>query len=389
MKAFSTTYTEKLKRIDPCVLICAVILSAVSCLMLFGGRNYLKNGGRLFIMQVGATVVGIIAMLIISMIDYETVLRRFWIPCAVFSVGILAFTLKFGVAVGENRSWLDLKFMTIQPSEFVKTTFIVTFAKHLDLVKKDINKIWVLGGLGIHAGVVLLLLLRSGDLGVTLVFCGAVAVMLFCAGLSSFYFLGVLGALFVAVPYVWPKLHLYQQERIIYGFNPEGDPLGRGMQPLQGRSCVESAGFFGKGFDAELYRKLYSAESDFSFSTVCEMFGMIGGAIVIITLAVLVIRIFMLARTARKDAGSFICVGVAAFIMVQSIENIGMCLAMLPVVGITLPLISGGGSSTLAVYLLLGMVQSVASHRVKYFFEREGVGMRSEADSGADIAGII
>lgn len=385
MKAFSTPYTEKLKRIDPVVLICALVLSTVSCLMLFGGRHYLKNGTRLFVMQVGATVIGLIAMVVISMIDYETVLKRFWIPCAIFSVGILAYTLKFGIAVGENQSWIDLKFMTIQPSEFVKTTFIVTFAKHLDLVKKDINKIWVLAGLGAHAGVILLLLLKSGDLGVTLVFCGAVAVMLFCAGLSSFYFLGVLGAAFIAIPYVWPKLHPYQQERIIYGFNPEGDPLGKGMQPLQGKKCVASGGFFGRGFSgADNYRTLYSAESDFSFSTVCEMFGLLGGAIVLITLAVLVVRIFMIAKTARKDAGSFICVGVAAFILVQTMENVGMCLAMLPVVGITLPLISGGGSSTLAVYLLLGMVQSVASHRVKYFFEREGVGM-SRAGADAEI----
>ena len=383
MKAFSTPYTEKLKRIDPVVLICALVLSTVSCLMLFGGRNYLRNGTRLFIMQVGATVIGIIAMIIISTIDYEVVLKKFWIPCAVFSVGILAFTLKFGVAVGTNRSWLDLGFMTVQPSEFVKTTFIVTFAKHLDLVKKDINKIWHLAGLGLHAGVVLFLLLKSGDLGVTLVFCGAAAIMLFCAGLSAFYFLGVFGALFIAIPYVWPHLELYQQERIIYGFNPEGDPLDTGMQPLQGKSCVANGGFFGRGFSgAENYKTLYSAESDFSFSTVCEMFGMLGGMIVIILLAVLVVRIFMIARSARKDAGSFICVGVAAFIIIQSIENIGMCLAMLPVVGITLPFISGGGSSTLAMYLLMGMVQSVASHRVKYFFEREGTGMsRAAADS--------
>ena len=159
MKAYSTPFSEKLRRIDPVVLICALILSSVSCLMLFGGRHYLKNGTRLFVMQVGATVIGVIAMVIISMIDYEVVLRKLWIPCAVFSVGILAYTLKFGIAVGENRSWIDLKFMTIQPSEFVKTTFIVTFAKHLDLVKKDINKIWVLAGLGAHAGVILLLLL--------------------------------------------------------------------------------------------------------------------------------------------------------------------------------------------------------------------------------------
>lgn len=385
MKAYSTPFSEKLRRIDPVVLICALILSSVSCLMLFGGRHYLKNGTRLFVMQVGATVIGVIAMVIISMIDYEVVLRKLWIPCAVFSVGILAYTLKFGIAVGENRSWIDLKFMTIQPSEFVKTTFIVTFAKHLDLVKKDINKIWVLAGLGAHAGVILLLLLKSGDLGVTLVFCGAVAIMLYCAGLSAFYFIGVLGALFIATPYVWPKLHQYQQERIIYGFNPEGDPLGKGMQPLQGRTCVASGGFFGRGFSgAENYRTLYSAESDFSFSAVCEMFGLLGGAIVIITMAVLVVRIFMIARTARKDAGSFICAGVAAFIVIQTMENVGMCLAMLPVVGITLPLISGGGSSTFAVYLLLGMVQSVASHRVKYFFEREGVGM-SRAGADAEI----
>ena len=164
----------------------------------------------------------------------------------------------------------------------------------------------------------------------------------------------------------------YQQNRIIYGFNPEGDPDEYGYQALLGRDALANGGFFGKGINGgTFYKDLFANENDFAFSTLCEKFGLVGGILVLVCLAVVVIRVFMIARTSRKDSGAFICIGVASAIVVQTAENVGMCLAMLPVIGITLPFISYGGSSTLAMYLLLGMVHSVKTHRVKYNFERE------------------
>ena len=139
-----------------------------------------------------------------------------------------------------------------------------------------------------------------------------------------------------------------------------------------GRNALANGGFFGKGLKGgSYYKDLFACENDFAFSTLCEKFGMLGGMIVLVCLAIVVIRVFMIARTSRKDSGAFLCIGVAAAIVVQTAENVGMCLAMLPVIGITLPFISYGGSSTLAMYLLLGMVHSVKTHRVKYNFERE------------------
>lgn len=368
IKSISPSFRDKLPRPDLTVCVCAVILSIYSLLMLYGIRETMTL--KLFRMQLLTSGVGIAAMLIITSINYEWIARRLWLVMMIGQIVVLAATLIYGKAKGENQSWLKLGGITLQPSEFVKFSFILTFSVHLDRVKDRINSPLALLGLAAHAGVVVGLILLSGDLGVALVYIGIIAIMLYCCGLSVFYFLGAALALFIAIPTIWPFLRADQQERIIYGFNPEGDPLGKGMQPLRGRAAVAAGGFFGKGIDGgTVWRTLYARENDFAFSTLCEKFGMFGGIIVIVALVVLVVRVFIIARGAQKDLGAFICVGVAAALTIQTIENIGMCLAMLPVIGITLPFISYGGSATLSMYMLMGLVQSVRMHKKKYFFD--------------------
>ena len=192
------------------------------------------------------------------------------------------------------------------------------------------------------------------------------ALMLFVGGLSGWYYLGGVTSVVLAFPILWELLKPYQQERIIVGFNPELDPLGKGMQALLSKQCVANGGFFGIGLMAKGdYEVLPASHTDFIFATICEKFGIIGGAVVIILLLVMVARIFMIAKECGKDFGALICVGVGAILLVQTIENIGMCLAMLPVVGITLPFLSCGGSSVLATYVLLSLVHSVKNYRSK------------------------
>ena len=113
------------------------------------------------------------------------------------------------------------------------------------------------------------------------------------------------------------------------------------------------------------YEVLPASHTDFIFATVCEKFGILGGIFVVLLLVVMVVRILIIAKECGKDYGSIICVGVAAVIIVQTLENLGMCLAMLPVVGITLPFLSCGGSSVLATYVLLSIVHSVSKYRSK------------------------
>jgi rod shape determining protein RodA len=127
---------------------------------------------------------------------------------------------------------------------------------------------------------------------------------------------------------------------------------------------MENGGLFGVGLHGGGdYEALTASHTDFILATVCEKFGFLGGLLVIATLAVLVMRILWIARQSSHDYGMLIAVGVAAVLIAQTLENVGMCLAILPVVGITLPFLSCGGSSLLATYMLVGMVHSVAAHR--------------------------
>lgn len=368
IKSISPSLRDKLPRPDLTVCACALVLTVYSLLMLWGIRETMTL--KLFRMQLITALVGMVGMLVITAINYEWIARKLWWFIMAGQILLLAATLVFGKAKGENQSWLKIAGVTVQPSEFVKFSFILTFSVHLDRVKHKINSPLVLLGLAAHAGVIVGLILISGDLGVALVYVGIIALMLYCAGISVFYFLGAALALFIAIPTVWPFLRADQQQRIIYGFNPEGDPLGKGMQPLRGRAAIANGGFLGQGLDGgTVWRTLYARENDFAFSTLCEKFGLLSGIIVLAALIVLVVRVFMIARGAEKDLGSFICVGIAAALTVQTVENIGMCLALLPVVGITLPFISYGGSATLSMYLLMGLVQSVRSHKSRSLFD--------------------
>ena len=359
-----------IKSIDPILFTCTVLLSLISIVTIFGAVD--NFGTRKLIMQVAMTVAGIIATLVIASIDYHDIVDKLWLYMLGASALLLVITLVFGSS-GENMetanmSWLKIPGIgiMIQPSEFVKIAMVCTYAKHISLVGDKINNPKSLVGLALHAGLIVGLILISGDLGVALVYMGFLLIMLYVAGLSGFYFLGGAILVVIAFPIIWENLALYQQERIIVGFNPELDPMGKGMQPLLSRQCIENGGFFGIGLMGKGdYEVLPASHTDFIFATVCEKFGILGGAFVIALLLVMVIRILIIARSCGKDYGLFICVGVAAIVIVQTIENIGMCLAMLPVVGLTLPFLSCGGSSVLATYVLLSLVHSIKGHKPK------------------------
>jgi rod shape determining protein RodA len=188
--------------------------------------------------------------------------------------------------------------------------------------------------------------------------------MLFCAGLHPLYFLLAAVLVVILFPFLWEHLNTYQQQRILIGFNPEIDPDGYGMQPLMSRDAIAAGGLFGAGiFGGEIYEILPASHTDFIYATVCEKLGFFGGALVIIILIVMVVRIFTIAYTAsRTDYGGLICVGIGGMLIVQILLNLGMCFALLPVIGITLPFLSCGGSSMLAIFMMMGLLHNVYSH---------------------------
>ena len=359
---------DAIRRVDWVLLLCTTVLSTVSLVTVYGAVD--NFGMSKLKMQFAMTVVGILLTFIVANLDYHLILDRLWLLLLIFSAGILGLTLVAGdtgaAMETAGKSWLTIPVVgiAIQPSEFVKITFICTFAKHLHSVGGTVNKPRTLLGLCLHALLIVGLILASGDLGVALVYMALVLVMLFGAGLHWGYFAGVGGAVAVAFPFLWDLLASYQQDRIVVGFNPALDPKDKGWQPLLSKQCIENGGLFGVGWHSGGdYEELTASHTDFILATVCEKFGFVGGMLVIVTLAVLIMRVLWIGRQSCHDYGMLISVGVAGVLIAQTLENVGMCLAILPVVGITLPFLSCGGSSVLATYILVGMVHSVKSHK--------------------------
>ena len=358
-------------RFDKPLLILSMLITFMSLISIFGAKE--NFGNSKLIMQLAMTVVGFCAIVVLVNLDYRIFVERYWKIMWIVSIALLGFTLIFGDTGANgtettNRSWLTIiklgsKSFQIQPSEFVKIAFIISFSKHISMVKDKINKVKTLIPLAIHAGAIVGLILLSGDLGVTLVYIGIIAIMLAFAGLSFWYFAGALGVIIVAFPFIWPLLSNYQQMRILVGFEPEIDPSGYGFQALLSLDAISAGGVFGRGMNSGGYYEILPAShTDFIFATYCEMFGFVGAIVFLIILLLLILRLVKIAKGCNDDFGTLIVVGVASIFIIQSIMNIGMCLAMFPVIGITLPLMSYGGSSMLAIYIAMGLVHAISAH---------------------------
>ena len=370
---FWKTFVVRIKRVDPILFAATSVLSLVSILTLLGGMD--NFGRRKFVMQCAMTLAGIVCVYLLANINYRFFVDRLYLFLFVFSVILLGITLIFGNSGANmetsNQSWLKIPGIgiSIQPSEFVKITFICTFAKHIETVKEKIRKPLVLLWLLAHALIIIGLILLSGDLGVALGYVGIMAVMLYCAGVPGWYFLIAAGVVCLAFPFLWDFLAPYQQDRILFGFQPHLDPNGYGQQPLMSREAISQGGLIGKGlFTGGIYEKLAASHTDFIFATVCEKFGFVGGFVVVAALVVLTGRLLWLGFRCRDTMGKLICSGIAAIIIVQSLENLWMCLAFVPVVGITLPFVSAGGSSVLALYILMGLAHSVSARERRFYF---------------------
>jgi rod shape determining protein RodA len=360
------------RRFDKPVLIFSLIITAMSLVTIFSARE--NFGTSKLVMQAAMTAVGLCAIVVLVNVDYRLFVERYWKILWLVSVALLGITLVFGAtgangAESSNKSWLTIvkigsREFQIQPSEFIKIAFIISFSKHISLVQDKINKIKTLIPLAIHAGAIVGLILLSGDLGVALVYVGIIAIMLAFAGLSLWYFAAALGIIIIVFPFLWPLLSKYQQMRILVGFSPELDPSGYGFQPLLSLDAITAGGIFGRGMSSGgYYEKLPASHTDFIFSTYCEMFGFVGAIVLIAVFIFLIARLIKIAKGCRNDFGSLICIGIAAMFIVQTIMNIGMCLAMFPVIGITLPFMSYGGSSMLALYITMGFVHAISAHQ--------------------------
>lgn len=373
---FISEFKEHLRHIDYVTVILVAVLSVIGILAVHSA-TLTKGTNRFDIMQIGMTVVGFIIMFALSYIDYDVLTKNYRI-ILILNVLMLTFTAIFGTgadgAGDTNHNWIRIGSIGIQPAEIGKILYIITFAAHLDAVKHRLNHIKTLLGLMLHSGLIIGLVLLERDLGQATVYIAITVVMLFAARLSMWYFAGAGLVGLAAAPIIFANLKEYQKKRLLVGFNPELDPLDKGYQAIQSKTAIASGGVTGLGYRQGFLTQdpllLPAKHTDMIFAVISEEAGLIGSITVIALLFGLVVRIFMNALASDRTSGALICAGVAGMLMYQTIENIGMCLGMLPVVGITLPFLSYGGSSVIGIYLAVGMVISVYAKNHRYYFSK-------------------
>ena len=344
--------------------------SAFSVLMLLGiwDSDYAKLDR--VIVQIVAAGLGCCAMVVISRIDYQTMadLWRLHLPLAYALVGL---TFVLGIGRADDMAWLRIPFvgLTFQPSELLKLSFIITFAYHLQKAEDNLNQPGVLVPVLCHAAVPVLLIMLQGDHGSAMVFLFVACGMLFTAGLAWKYILAAGGLSIAALPVIWYGLMDEDKRmRIITLFNPDLDPAGSGYQQRLGRIALGSGKLWGKGVFSGNHQYVPEMYNDFIFSFIGEALGLIGCLLVLGVLTALCLRILQVSHRAKDRLGRYICVGVFMMIASQTVMNVGMCLSVLPVIGVTLPLFSGGGTSVVATYLGIGLAMSVSMHNSRRLF---------------------
>ncbi len=312
-----------------------------------------------------AIALGIIVAFVISLIDYELIIK-IWPAIAAVALLLMVSLFFFGVgpdARSDAKTWLKItSSFYLQPSEFVKIAFVVTFSVHLELVSDKIDKILHVLLLTGHALVYAGLVALTGDIGSALVFVIIFVGMMFVANVKLRYFaIGLLGVI-AMIPIVWTKVFTeIQKERFLALIFPEsyGDVI------YQQDNCIKaigSGGFFGKGlFNGTFTQNSIVPESrnDMILSVVGEELGFVGCLGLLVLFTLIVMRIINNGRRSKDNSGTLVCYGLAFMILSQIVINIGMCLQLLPVIGITLPFMSAGGSSTLSIYVAIGLILSV------------------------------
>lgn len=350
---------------DWVLFILAIFLSIFGIVMIYSATRTTHSNVNV-IVQSFALIMGTAAMLFVCFFDYEQ-LKNLIKPVFLFAVAMLVLVLFFGVSGDWGaQSWIRFGPIGIQPSEFAKVCFIITFSYHLSKVQDDINKPLVILGLLLHVGVMVALILMQPDMGSAFVFMFIFICLMFMAKLSYKYIIPAIVLGTASLPLVYRYvLSEYQQKRILVFFNPESDPFYRGYNVIQSKIAVGAGQLWGKGYLQGTQNQmgyLPAKSTDFIFSIISEELGFVGAAILIGTLFLLIYKCFKTARKADNSFGRYICAGVGAMMLFHVFENIGMCIGLMPVTGIPLPFISSGGSSLIVNMISIGLVLSVAYH---------------------------
>ena len=366
MRHYLHDLKNAIRKGDMVLLFLLLATTTFGCIMIASAKNYVGST-RFVVIQIVAAGLGVLMYFLVSSVDV-TVLseRRMWL--AVFNCFLISLLIPFGVDYGSgNESWIDIPLLPvdIQPAEICKITFIVIMASVMASNQSRISSLRSIFQMGFH----LLLLVGlnmalSRDLGVSLIFVFIFIGMAFAGGVSLLWFLGAGSAIVLAWPLLWELMGSHQRNRILVLIDPTVDPDGvyERYHAVRSMRSLTGGGWTGQGLFNGIRTQngeLPAQHTDFIFSAIGEELGFVGCMLVLLLEFLIIFRCIQVGNRSQDYMRRLVCYGTASALIFQVCVNVGMCIGVAPVIGLTLPFISSGGSSIMTLYAMLGLVSGV------------------------------
>lgn len=355
------------------LVITVMALTILGILVVGSAKESVQNK------QIVGMVIGIVAMVVISLIDYVWILNFYWILYGL-NIVMLVITRLFGTEVNGAKRWFDIGFTNVQPSELTKLVLILFFAKFLMEHQEDLNNMRTIITAVVLLAPSLVLILMQPDLSTTISVAVVFCVVMYVAGLS-YKFIGTVLAIFIPAAVIFisivvqpnqPFLTDYQQTRILAWLEPEEYASDEAYQQNNSIMAIGSGQLKGKGLNNNTTTSVKNGnfilepQTDFIFAIVGEELGFVGCCIVIGLLLLIVIQCILIGIKSQDMAGRIICCGIAAQIGFQGFTNISVATGIFPNTGIPLPFVSYGLTSLVSMYMAIGFVLNVGLQPKKY-----------------------
>ena len=365
MRRFLQELQSFTKKGDWVLLVLCLVTAGFGCIAIASATSAAKFDGnaRYIIIQLASVCLGVLVYAVVSSIDIEAMSEHRNL-LVVFNIFMLLMLIPFGVDRGGNKSWLDFPLLpiNIQPAEICKISYIIIMASvmnsHQNRISHPVSIFHMIFHLMILVGLNMVL---SRDLGVSLIFVFIFIGMAFAGGVNIGWFLLAFGLIAVAIPILWPLLGTYQQERILVLIDPTFDAMGTGARYHSKINYLSltGGGLTGQGlFDGNRTQGglLFAQHTDYIFSSMGEELGFFGCVVIMLLQFAIIARCIYVGVRCQDYIRRLVCFGAASALIFQVMINVGMCIGVMPVIGLTLPLISYGGSSVVTIFAMLGLV---------------------------------
>ena len=359
--------TEFYRRGDLLLLFLCVVATLFGIVVVASATRY-SGSSRYVVVQSVALLLGICLYAAVSLVDLELLAEHRQL-LLIFNLLFLSSLLVWGVGDETgNRAWLNLPLLPInvQPAEICKITFVICLAKTMSINRSRLSSVKSVGSILIQTLLMMgFIVVISRDLGSALVFLFIFLIIAYVGGVKAWWFLLGLAAAAAVFPVLWKYfLQDYQKQRILVVFDPTIDPQGKGVRWDMNRSIamLSGGGISGQGlFRGSMVQNhaIAAQHTDFIFSSIGEELGILGCVFTLLLLLAIVARCIHVGLRTPNYMNRLICIGMASMLIFQIVINVGMCIGVFPVIGLTLPFISYGGSSIITVFLSMGLVSGV------------------------------